>query len=122
MEVSVWRYRSSSSSSSSSSRFSTSLVSIGVGTNDFADANMPTYNQNVRLGLRNHTNILPDLIDIMQEYLAFSGVERLTLIGHAYLVSVVGVFSNGNICSSSLDKSIKIWNGVTGQCIQTITG
>ena len=85
-------------------------------------ANLP-YDRGTRMRLLDHTNLIPDLVSIIQEYTAFSGVERLTLSGHTSAVEYVAVFPNGNICSSSLDRTIKIWNRVNGQCMQTlITG
>ena len=71
--------------------------------------------------LLDHTNLIPDLVSIIQEYTAFSGVERFTLSGHTGGVRCVAVFPNGNICSSSWDRTIKIWNRVNGQCMQTLT-
>ena len=87
-----------------------------------AAANQVTYAVGVRMYFLDHTNLLPDLVSIIQEYTAFSGVERLTLSGHEKFVTCVAVFPNGNICSSSGDGTIKIWNRVNGQCIQTLTG
>ena len=81
-----------------------------------------TYAVGVRMYFLDHTNLLPDLVSIIQEYTAFSGVGRLTLSGHTSYVYCVAVFPNGNICSSSYDCTIKIWNRVNGQCIQTLTG
>ena len=87
-----------------------------------AAAIQATYAVGVRMYFLDHTNMLPDLVSIIQEYTAFSGVECLTLSGHAAEVACVAVFPNGNICSSSGDSTIKIWNRVNGQCIQTLTG
>ena len=87
-----------------------------------AAANQVTYAVGVRMYFLDHTNLLPDLVSIIQEYTAFSGVERLTFSGHTAEVYCVAVFPNGNICSSSLDCTIKIWNRVNGQCVQTLTG
>ena len=87
-----------------------------------AAANQVTYTVGVRMYFLDHTNLLPDLVSIIQEYTAFIGVERLTLSGHAADVTCVAVFPNGNICSSSADGTIKVWNRVNGQCMQTLTG
>ena len=84
-------------------------------------ANLP-YDRGTRMRLLDHTNLIPDLVSIIQDYTAFSGAERLTLSGHEKFVTCVAVFANGNICSSSGDGTIKIWNRVNGQCIQTLTG
>ena len=80
------------------------------------------YDMGVRVRVLDQTTLIPDLVAIIQEYTAFSGVERLTLSGHTVKVISVAVFPNGNIFSSSSDKSIKIWNRVNGQCMQTLTG
>ena len=85
-------------------------------------ANQVTYAVGVRIYFLDHTNLLPDRVSIIQEYTAFSGVERLTLSGHTDEVECVAVFPNGNICSSSWDATIKVWNRMNGQCIQTLTG
>ena len=83
--------------------------------------NMVAYDADVSTHMLQYTNLIPDLIDIIQEYTAFAGVERLTLVGHEMTVKCVAVLQNGNVCSGSADKSIKIWTRA-GQCIQTLRG
>ena len=83
--------------------------------------NMVAYDADVRMHMLQYTNLIPDLIDIIEEYTAFAGVERLTLVGHEGAVRCVAVLANGNVCSGSYDKSIKIWTRA-GQCIQTLRG
>ena len=82
---------------------------------------MVAYDADVSMHMLQYTNLIPDLIDIIQEYTAFAGVERLTLVGHEDYVTCVAVLPNGSVCSGSNDDSIKIWTRA-GQCIQTLRG
>ena len=43
-----------------------------------------------------------------------------TLLGHSNIVICVRVLSVNKLASGSRDNTIKIWDLVTGQCLQTI--
>ena len=93
----------------------------GAGTKAALWNSMVAYDADVSMRMLQYTNLIPDLIDIIQEYTAFAGVVRLTLVGHEGAVRCVAVLANGNVCSGSNDNSIKIWTRA-GQCIQTLRG
>mmetsp|Transcript_2177 Transcript_2177/g.5525 ORF Transcript_2177/g.5525 Transcript_2177/m.5525 type:complete len:870 (-) Transcript_2177:299-2908(-) len=43
-----------------------------------------------------------------------------TLLGHGYQVTAVGVLPSGEVVSTSLDKSVKVWKGA--KCVRTLEG
>ena len=80
-----------------------------------------TYAVGVRMRILQHTNLIRDLAEIILSYSAFCGEERISVEGHNKSVYCVAVFPNGNYCSGSYDKSIKVWN-LDGNCLQTLQG
>ena len=54
--------------------------------------------------------------------LAEGSANIQTLNGHTNSVRALSTLSNGNIASGSGDKTIKIWNVSTGECIHTLNG
>ena len=44
----------------------------------------------------------------------------MTLVGHGNMISGIQELDTNRLASSSWDKSIKVWNLVTGECVQTI--
>ena len=80
-----------------------------------------TYTAGVRMRILQHTNLIRDLVDIILSYSLFRGEDRVTLRGHTGAVSCIAIFPNGNCCSGSDDKSIKIWNH-EGRCLKTLQG
>ena len=80
-----------------------------------------TYATGVRMRILQHTNLIRDLAEIILSYSAFCGEERISVEGHSKSVYCIAVFPNGNYCSGSFDKSIKIWNH-EGHCIKTLQG
>lgn len=45
-----------------------------------------------------------------------------TLNGHTQRISCIALHPGGNIISGSYDKTVRVWNAVTGQCIKVLTG
>ena len=80
-----------------------------------------TYAVGVRMRILQHTNLIRDLAEIVLSYSAFCGEECISVDGHNVMVNCVAVFPNGNYCSGSYDKSIKVWN-LDGNCLQTLQG
>ena len=75
----------------------------------------------VRTRILQHTNVIPDLAEIILSYAAFCGEESLSFRGHNKTILCVAVFPNGNFCTGSDDRTIKIWNR-EGHCVQTLQG
>ena len=80
-----------------------------------------TYAAGVRTRILQQTNLIPDLVGIILSYTAFCGDEKVTVNGHTEGVCCVAVFPNGNFCSGSSGKTIKIWNQ-DGACLRTLQG
>ena len=80
-----------------------------------------SYKMGVRTRILQHTNVIPDLAEIMLSYAAFCGEESLSFRLHNKDILCVAVFPNGNFCTGSDDRTIKIWNR-EGHCVQTLQG
>jgi len=63
-----------------------------------------------------------ELIKIILDYYSFAAIFDKGLIGHTELVTCVTNLPNGDIVTGSRDKTLKIWNLETGNCIKTLIG
>ena len=81
-----------------------------------------SYDVRSRNTILQHTNLLPDIVSrILLHYVSFSGKKRISWRGHKEPIMCVAVFPDGNFCTGSVDKSIKIWDR-NGACLQTLKG
>ena len=81
-----------------------------------------SYDVRSRNTILQHTNLLPDIVSrILLHYVSFSGKKRITWRAHKEAIKCVAVFPEGNFCTGSYDKSIKIWDR-NGACLQTLKG
>ncbi|MCC2666818.1 MAG: hypothetical protein K0S63_734, partial [Gammaproteobacteria bacterium] len=63
------------------------------------------------------------LIPIISDYLPIEEYKfHATLDGHGAGVSSVIELRDGRLCSTSHDKTLKWWDGHTGQCLATLQG
>ena len=63
------------------------------------------------------------LVDVAQPMAAQSRYRCVkTLRRRMHDVKIVAILPNGRVVSGSRDRTLKVWNASTSQCIRTLTG
>ena len=63
------------------------------------------------------------ILQTLQTYHLKQGIfEEKTLKGHSDWVKLLVKINGNTIASASMDKSIKIWDIITGKCLKTLEG
>ena len=61
------------------------------------------------------------LTEIEMRFYSFIG-SRQVLTGHSGSINCISVLPDGRVLSGSDDHTIRVWDAITGQCLQTLVG